>query len=289
MIDKLISWIRKDSKCAGVKMAELKLGDKVIANIDELREYYSYINILEYCKSSKLVAWYEKNGYSDEAKAVESLVNKLREYYSFSDIFEVFKSGALVAWCEKNGYRDEAKAVESLAQDSPKSPHLQLYEIFNGADKTPQWLRDYFVAYSKWEQKQDELSALIDKALPLYEVLEKNNYAESEADKKERESLNDKINEIECVARDIYFECENLLSNIPPNDGNNLNEMARLSFGLRLSFALMSLYMQTMQSNQIKRAKITEIQVSMLQKDIEKMSEEERNTPLSEILKKDNS
>lgn len=174
-------------------MAELKLGDETIANIDELREHYS-----------------------------------------FSDIFEYFKSGELVAWCDKNGYSDEAKVVESLAKDLPKSPHLKLYEIFNGADKTPQWLRDYFVAYSKWEQKQDELSALIDKALPLYESLEKNDYAESEANQKERESLDDKIGEIECVANNMYFEINNLLGNIP-NDENDTKEAlhsTRLSFGL---------------------------------------------------------
>lgn len=222
-------------------MAELKLGDTAIANID-----------------------------------------KLREHYSFSDIFEVFKSGELVAWCDKNGYSDEAKAVESLAKDSPKSPHLKLYEIFNGADKTPQWLRDYFMAYSKWEQKQDELSALIDKALPLYESLEKNDYTESEADKKERESLDDKIGEIEFVANNMYFEINNLLGNIP-NDENDTKETLRST---RLSFGLMSLYMHTMQSYQIKRAKITEIQVNMTLKEAESMSEEQLKTPLSEILKK---
>ncbi len=220
-------------------MAELKLGDETIANIDELREHYS-----------------------------------------FSDIFEVFKSGELVAWCDKNGYSDEVKAVESLAKDSPKSPHLKLYEIFNGADKTPQWLRDYFALYSKWEQKQDELSALLDKALPLYESLEKNDYAESEADKKERESLDYKISEIECVAMDIYFECANF--NIS-NDENDTKETLRST---RLSFGLMSLYMHTMQSYQIKRAKITEIQVNMTLKEAESMSEEQLKTPLSEILKK---
>lgn len=217
-------------------MAELKLGDKVIANIDELREHYS-----------------------------------------FSDIFEVFKSGALVAWCDKNGYSDEAKAVESLAKDSSKSPHLKLYEILNGTNNTPQWLRDYFVAYNKWEQKQDELSALMDKALPLYESLEKNDYGESEANQKERESLDDKINEIECVARDIYFECENLLSNIP-NDENDTKEALHST---RLSFGLMSLYLHIMQPYQIKRAKITETL-----KEVESMSEEQLKTPLSEILKK---
>ena len=223
-------------------MAELKLGDKTIANIDELREHYS-----------------------------------------FSDIFEYFKSGKLVVWCEKNGYSDEAKAVESLAKDSPKSPHLKLYEIFNGADNTPQWLRDYFALYSKWEQKQDELSALMDKALPLYESLEKNGYAESEADKKERESLDDKISEMEFVANDVYFELNELLNNIP-NDENDTKETLRST---RLSFGLMSLYMHTMQSYQIKRAKITEMQVSMTLKEFEEMSEEQRKTPLSEILKKD--
>ena len=225
-------------------MAELKLGDETIANIEDLREHYS-----------------------------------------FSDIFELFKSGELVAWCDKNGYSNEAKAVESLAQDSPKSPHLQLYEIFNGADNTPQWLRDYFALYSKWEQKQDELSALIDKALPLYESFEKNNYAESEADKKERESLDDKISEIEFVANDMYFELNELLNNIP-NDENDIKEALRST---RLSFGLMSLYMHTMQSYQIKRAKITEIQASINVKKLESMSEEQLKTPLSEILKKYNS
>lgn len=44
--------------------------------------------------------------------------------------------------------------------------------------------------------------------------------------------------------------------------------------------------MHTMQSYQIKRAKITEIQASMTLKEVESMSEEQLKTPLSEILKK---
>ncbi len=66
MIDKLISWIRKNPKCKGVKMAKLKLGDKIIANIDELRDNYDFVDIFAYFKSGKLVAWCDKNGHSDE-------------------------------------------------------------------------------------------------------------------------------------------------------------------------------------------------------------------------------
>ena len=181
-------------------------------------------------------------------------IDDLREHYSFSDILTHFKSGTLVVWCDKNGYSDEAKAVQSLAKDSPKSPHLKLYEIFNGADNTPQWLRDYFELYSKWEQKQDELSALIDKALPLYESLEKNDYDEGEADKKERESLDDKIGEITNTINALDSKCEAILYDLQYCD--DIKEQWQ---NLRLHSSLAVLSAQKCVSNYKKQSKINDI------------------------------
>ena len=146
-------------------MAELKLGDEIIANIDDLREHYS-----------------------------------------FSDILTHFKSGELVAWCEKNGYSDESNAIKSLPKDLREAQiHLKLCKIFIGADKTPRWILQWFGEYyDEWAKKTDELSALLDKALLLCEVFEKNNYVISKAEEKEIESLSGKINKVADKVDEIY-------------------------------------------------------------------------------------
>lgn len=210
-------------------------------------------------------------------------IGELREHYSFSDIFEVFKSGALVAWLAQNGHSDKAKAVESLAQDSPKSPHLKLYEILNGADNTPQWIRDYFALYSKWEQKQDELLALIDKALPLYESLEKNNYDESEADKKERESLDDEISEITNAINALDSKCEAILYDLQYCD--DIKEQWQ---NLRLCLSLAVLSAQKCVSNHKKLSKINDIVFKMVSKRLNKLSAEELNMPVFALPKSAN-
>lgn len=146
-------------------MAELKLGDEIIANIDDLREHYS-----------------------------------------FSDIFEYFKSGELVAWLEQNGYSDEANAIKSLPKDLREARiHLKLCKILTDADETARWLIEWFGKYyGKWVKKTDELSALLDRALLLCEVFEKNNYVISKADVKEIESLSGKINKVANKVEKLY-------------------------------------------------------------------------------------
>lgn len=160
MIDKLISWICRNLK--GVKVAKLKLGDKSIVNIDELRENYDFV-----------------------------------------DIFAYFKSGKLVVWCDKNGLSNESSAIKSLPKDLNEAQiHLKLYEILNGANNTPQWLREYFKIFENWLNKQDELLALIDKA----KSLKKRNYDKNEAVENEIESLKDEIYKIEQDADEIHWQ-----------------------------------------------------------------------------------
>ncbi len=383
MIDKLISWIRKNPKCKDVKMAELKLGDKTIANIDELREHYDYSSvfdcaekgtllkwlkdnnlkkeakaikslrkrngdwdygiathirlyqilndmdkiplvyfnsdnkiianlselrddydfsvILDYFKSGNLSLWLEQNGYADESTAIKSLpkdlsdfklhrhiykilhnlseipfivgethilkIDDLRKNYNFSDILEYFKSGELVAWCDKNGHSDESNAIKSLPKDlSEAQIHLKLYEILNGANNTPQWLREYFKIYEKWLNKQDELSALMDKALPLYESLKKNNYANNEAVENEIETLNDEMQKIENDADEIYHQCEDLTNEVDEQIDAKDNPKKQIA-NVKLIVRLGSLYMD----RRIKMLELTKMHIEYNIKKLETM------------------
>lgn len=203
---------------------------KIIASLSELRDDYGFSVILDYFKSGNLFLWLEQNGHTDESSAIKSLskdlsdfklhrhiykilhnlneipfivgethilkIDDLKEHYNFSDILEYFKSGELVAWLEQNGHSDKAKAVESLLKDLPKSPHLKLYEILNGADSTPQWIREWFGIYDEWLEKYNELEPLLDKALGLYATLKVDGYQTSDDERKDIESLDSKISKL---------------------------------------------------------------------------------------------
>lgn len=138
-------------------MAELILKGKSISTIDELREiymqeHYNGLSVLHYFISGILLQWLKDNGYSDEAKAVETLykqddpyanweAKKIKLYQILNntdkvpfytrceiienldecrleaycdDILWYFKSGNLAIWLRQNGYEAEAKAVESI-------------------------------------------------------------------------------------------------------------------------------------------------------------------------------
>lgn len=295
----------------------LMIDDKIIADIKGLRENYSCGNILEYFKSGNLALWLEQNGYGDELKAIQLLpkdltdlaidrnlykilhnlneipflvggnnianIDDLRKYYGFIDIFEYFKSGELAQWLEKNGYSDETNAIKSLSKDlNVGQIHLKLYEILNGADKTPPFLKEYFEAFGKWTQKQDELTILLDKALPLYESLEKNNFIESEVEKKERKSLDSEISEVEYIERELYGDCESLLDKLQQNEGS----VSEVWNSVKLNFKLIALSLATSAENTMKRSQMTTIGAKMLSKQIEGLSKEKRNMPLKVLLKK---
>lgn len=236
------------------------------------------------CKSAMTIN-YDFN-FKGEKMTKLKLANleELRARYDFVGILAYFKSGELVAWCDKNGFSNESSAIKSIPKDSNETQiHLRLYEILNGADNTPQWLRDYFVAYSKWEQKQDELSALIDKALPLYKSLEKNNYAESEADKKERESLDDKIRKIENAINALDSKCETILDDLQYCD--DIKEQWQ---NLRLHSSLAVLAAQKCVSNHKKQSKINDIVFKMASKQLNKLSAEELNMSVFALPKSTN-
>lgn len=220
---------------------------KIIANLNELRDNYDFSAILDYFKSGNLSLWLKQNGYVDESSAIKSLskdlsdfkldrhiykilhnlseipfivgqthiltIDDLRERYNFSDILEYFKSGELVAWLEQNGHIDEAKAVESLSKDSPKSQHLKLYEILNGADNTPQWIREWFGIYDEWLEKYNELEPLLDKALGLYATLKVGDYQASDDERDDIESLNSKIKKLANEINDIECKCGDVIEN----------------------------------------------------------------------------
>lgn len=207
-------------------------------------------------------------------------IKELRDRYDFVDIFAYFKSGELVAWCDKNGHSDEAKAVESLAKDSPKSSHLKLYEIFNGANNTPQWLREYFKIYERWINKQDKLSALVDKVLSLYESLEKNNYIESEADKKERKSLDNKICKMTIIINALDSKCEAILCGLQYCD--DIKEQWQ---NLRFCLSLAVLSAQKWVSNYKKLSKITTMSMQKSLKWLNTLSAEELNMPVFALPK----
>lgn len=289
----------------------LMIDDKIIADIKGLRENYSCGNILEYFKSGNLALWLEQNGYGDELKAIQLLpkdltdlsidrnlykilhnlneipflvggnnianIDDLRKYYGFIDIFEYFKSGELAQWLEKNGYSDETNAIKSLSKDlNVGQIHLKLYEILNGADKTPPFLKEYFEAFGKWTQKQDELTILLDKALPLYESLEKNNFIESEVEKKERKSLDSEISEVEYIERELYGDCESLLDKLQQNEGS----VSEVWNSVKLNFKLIALSLATSAENKMKMSQMTTIVAKMISKQIEGLSKEKLNTPL---------
>lgn len=96
----------------------------IIENIEELREYYSFSKIFIYFK----VKWLEKNGYSDEAKAIASLPSDL----------------------------DECKI------------HLNLYKILNFKDSTPQWFDEWSKAFEKYFELCGEIDELLDDAISKY-------------------------------------------------------------------------------------------------------------------------
>lgn len=221
--------------------------NKIIANLNELRDYYNFSAVLDYFKSGNLSLWLEQNGYVDESSAIKSLskdlgdfkldrhiykilhnlseipfivgqthilkIDDLREHYNFSDILEYFKNGELVAWLEQNGHIDEAKAVESLSKDSPKSQHLKLYEILNGADNTPQWIREWFGIYDEWLEKYNELEPLLDKALDLYATLNVGDYQASDDECEDIESLNNKIEKLVEEIQDIERKSGGVIEN----------------------------------------------------------------------------
>lgn len=101
-----------------------------IKNIEELREHYTYrfSKIFIYFKNGELVKWLEKNGYSDEAKAIASLPSDL----------------------------DECKI------------HLNLYKILNFKDSTPQWFDEWCKAFEKYFELCGEIDELLDDAISKY-------------------------------------------------------------------------------------------------------------------------
>lgn len=101
-----------------------------IKNIEELREHYTYrfSKIFIYFKNGELVKWLEKNGYSDEAKAIALLPSDL----------------------------DECKI------------HLNLYKILNFKDSTPQWFDEWSKAFEKYFELCGEIDELLDDAISKY-------------------------------------------------------------------------------------------------------------------------
>lgn len=95
-----------------------------------MRKYYNYrfSKIFIYFKNGELVKWLEKNGYSDEAKAIASLPSDL----------------------------DERKI------------HLNLYKILNFKDNTPQWFDEWSKAFEKYFELCSEIDELLDDAISKY-------------------------------------------------------------------------------------------------------------------------
>ena len=100
----------------------------IIKNIEELREDYRFSKIFIYFKNGVLVQWLEKNGHSDEAKAIASLPSDL----------------------------DERKI------------HLNLYKILNFKDSTPQWFDEWSKAFEKYFELCGEIDELLDDAISKY-------------------------------------------------------------------------------------------------------------------------
>lgn len=99
-----------------------------IKHIEKLRRYYSFSKIFIYFKNGELVKWLEKNGHSDEAKAIASLPSDLEE-------------------CKI---------------------HLNLYKILNFKDSTPQWFDEWSKAFEKYFELCSEIDELLDDAISKY-------------------------------------------------------------------------------------------------------------------------
>ncbi|MGX2981811.1 hypothetical protein [Helicobacter sp. 23-1045] len=160
-------------------MAELKLGDEIVANIDDLRKYYEFMEILE-----------------------------------------CFKSGELAQWMAQNGYIDEANALHSLPKDlSVGQLHLKLYEILNGADSALPLLRDYFEAFDRWMQKQDELNASLDRAIEA----------------RDDENLEFEIEKAVAEADNLCKKCYEIAEPLAQNTGSAKEQWGRAKLNFQLS------------------------------------------------------
>ncbi len=143
-----------------------------IENIEDLRKHYNYkfSKIFIYFKNGELVKWLEKNGYSDEAKAIASLPSDL----------------------------DECKI------------HLNLYKILNFKDSTPQWFDEWSKAFEKYFELCGEIDELLDDAISEYCDLDddyKENENEKYERESVYDDIEQKDNGIDEVKREIAEIC----------------------------------------------------------------------------------
>ena len=145
-----------------------------LENIKELRKCYKFSKIFIYFKNGELVKWLEKNGYSDEAKAIASLPIDL----------------------------DECKI------------HLSLYKILNFKDSTPQWFDEWSKAFEKYFELCGEIDELLDDAISKYCDLDgdykenEDEKYERESVYDDIERKNDEINEVKSEIVEICGDTE---------------------------------------------------------------------------------